>query len=356
MDTLSKSAKTYLALRNTYESCGYRKYAMRKFEEYSLYLENKNFLTSEYVITFNDLHGRLMALKPDVTLSILKNSKGRQGSEKVYYRESVYRLDRQSSEYREIEQLGLEMINCSDIISLTELTILAMMTLQTVDDDYILCVSDMNYVGGMLDTLPDASEEQKSAILSFISQKNPHELKNALTEAGASEGYAEGFADLISLSSGHEEAFSKAEALARNDRMKSSLRKLEKLIESAGSSGRLRLDFSLVNDVSYYSSLVFCGYVSRIPRAVLTGGCYDKLAHKFGKDNGAAGFALCLSDLNGFYDQQSAGDIDVLLLYSEESRLSEVLDKAFALRREGKRVLIEKSIPEGQGYREIIRL
>ena len=78
-------------LSQLFEAAGYKKYKMRKFEEYSLYLENKSFLTSEYVITFNDLSGKLLALKPDVTLSIVKNTKATKDSrEKLYYRESVY--------------------------------------------------------------------------------------------------------------------------------------------------------------------------------------------------------------------------------------------------------------------------
>lgn len=41
----------------------------------SLYAANKSFLLGENVPTFTDLDGRLMALKPDVTLSIAKNTK-----------------------------------------------------------------------------------------------------------------------------------------------------------------------------------------------------------------------------------------------------------------------------------------
>ena len=61
-------------LRSLYSSYGYTKYKMSKFEEYDLYARNKDFLISENVITFTDLSGKLMALKPDVTLSIVKNS------------------------------------------------------------------------------------------------------------------------------------------------------------------------------------------------------------------------------------------------------------------------------------------
>ena len=45
-------------LRSLYEGAGYRAYRMRKFEEYSLYLENRDFLLSDFVITFSDMSGR----------------------------------------------------------------------------------------------------------------------------------------------------------------------------------------------------------------------------------------------------------------------------------------------------------
>ena len=75
-----------LKLRGLYERFGYKKYKMSKFEEYSLYSENKDFLAGDKIITFTDLDGRLMALKPDVTLSIIKNSDINEvTAEKAYY-------------------------------------------------------------------------------------------------------------------------------------------------------------------------------------------------------------------------------------------------------------------------------
>ena len=59
---------------SVFESYGYRQFRMSKFEEYDLYVRNKDFLLSDKIITFNDTNGKLMALKPDVTLSIIKNS------------------------------------------------------------------------------------------------------------------------------------------------------------------------------------------------------------------------------------------------------------------------------------------
>ena len=93
-------------LQKLYGGFGYQRYKMGKFEEYSLYLDNKNFLKSQSVITFNDHGGKLMALKPDVTLSIVKNAAPGQ-PRKVYYKESVYRPDKTTGEFREmVEKIG----------------------------------------------------------------------------------------------------------------------------------------------------------------------------------------------------------------------------------------------------------
>ena len=74
LSILKPQERLSLQLRALYERAGYRKYHMGRFEEYGLYQENLHVLPSEQVITFTDLDGRLLALKPDVTLSIAKNA------------------------------------------------------------------------------------------------------------------------------------------------------------------------------------------------------------------------------------------------------------------------------------------
>ena len=89
-DVLSPQERLVLSLRGLYESYGYTRFPMRRFEEYALYLENKSFLTSESVLSFTNASGQLMALKPDVTLSIVKRARPERGQgEKLYYHESV---------------------------------------------------------------------------------------------------------------------------------------------------------------------------------------------------------------------------------------------------------------------------
>ena len=90
---LKSDERAVYELRSLYREYGYTQYKMSKFEEYDLYSENKDFLVSDGIITFNDTNGKLLALKPDVTLSILKNFKDEENAvQRLYYNENVYRI------------------------------------------------------------------------------------------------------------------------------------------------------------------------------------------------------------------------------------------------------------------------
>ena len=139
-------------LRGLYERYGYRRFKMSKFEEYDLYVRNKDFLVSDRMITFTDARGILMALKPDVTLSIIKNTRAEEaGPRKVYYNESVYRSGQGEETFQEIMQTGLECIGELDLYHIYEVIALAVESLRAIHPDYVLDVSHMGLVSGFME-------------------------------------------------------------------------------------------------------------------------------------------------------------------------------------------------------------
>ena len=99
---LKPEERAILRLRDLYRTYGYTCFKMSKFEAYELYVENKEFLISDRVITFTDTDGKLMALKPDVTLSIVKNAPEGGGVSRVYYNESVFRVSERTHQFKEL--------------------------------------------------------------------------------------------------------------------------------------------------------------------------------------------------------------------------------------------------------------
>jgi ATP phosphoribosyltransferase regulatory subunit len=138
---------------------------MSKFEEYELYVKNKEFLVGDNVITFNDTDGRLLALKPDVTLSIIKNTVYEKGcKQKVYYNENIYRVSKKTHRFKEIMQAGLECIGDIDEYQIFEVLYLAGLSLKAISDDFTLSVSDVKIVNDIL-TVANVSDGGKKEIL-----------------------------------------------------------------------------------------------------------------------------------------------------------------------------------------------
>ena len=215
---LQPKERASFALRALYEAAGCRKYHMGRFEEYGLYQENRSFLSSEQVITFTDLDGRLLALKPDVTLSIAKTAQPAPSETLCYYyHENVYRPSAESLAARSLDALGA---------------------------DWVLEVSHMGYLFGLFDALgvPDAA---RAKLLEKLREKNAHELRAAAGAAGLADA-ADTLCSVLDLSGAYAETMEKAAALCKNDAMRAAVAELKALavpLEKAG--GVIRLDMTL---------------------------------------------------------------------------------------------------------------
>jgi len=350
LDMLRRDERITLELRALYEKYGYRKYRMSKFEEYGLYLENKNFLKSQQIITFHDLDGRVLALKPDVTLSIAKNTHASAASsEKFYYIENVYRLDKRSGGYREISQLGLEYIGRLDDRASWEVICLAQQTLAAIHPRHHMQLSHMGYWISLLDGL-NVDALLRRELMELIRGKRLHELRERLQGAGVAPAAKKLILEAASLAGGFAQTLAAARAGAIYQGMAAALDELEAvyaLLEARGWGGDLMLDFSLVSDSDYYGGVIFQGFVEGVPRALLTGGYYGNLLRKFGRELDAIGFAVDLNELGFLYRSSQENDVDALILYDKDADMDALLTCADAWIAEGKRVRLESSAPEG---------
>lgn len=346
-------------LGRLYEQYGYRKYKMSKFEEYGLYLENMSFLPSRRLLSFTGPDGRLMALKPDVTLSIAKNAPQNPSEpEKLYYTETVYRVPQGGLEFREIMQLGLECIGEIDLYTRFEVLSLACKSLALLSEDGLMVVSHMGFVSGLLEAL-GRSESFNERLLRLISHKNVHEATRLCREAGLSETQCETVTGLISLYGSLDDCLPLVEGLVRNEKMAAALEQLKKLAQlSAGEPGsqRLMLDFSVIHDLDYYNGLIFRGYIEGLPAAVISGGQYDRLMERLDKNSGAIGFALYADQLERFVCRDARYDVDILLLYDEKTDEQTLAAAVSDLTAKGERLRVQKHRPKKLRYRKLMRL
>lgn len=351
MESLFKQdEKAVYALRKLYQSYGYSQFKMSQFEAYDLYAGNKDFLVSEGVITFTDTDGTLMALKPDVTLSIVKNYRSEPACvQKVYYNENVYRIAGASHCYREIMQTGLECLGNVGLYERSEVILLAVRSLQTISDHFVLNLSHLAVVKEVLDHLP-LSEAKKAEVLRCIGEKNEDGLQSVCGTISEQQ-----LAQLLGLIRIHAPiclALEQMSMFAETDALRE-LQSIAGILMQAGIADHVYLDFSIVSDQNYYNGLVFRGYVEGIPSSVLSGGQYDRLMWKMGKNAGGIGFAVYLDQLERLDCGRKPYDVDTVLSYQPDCDISQLLQEADGLRQEGRQVLVLQEVPTKLQYRRL---
>lgn len=353
--SLDFSQRVKNSLSGLYSRWGYTRYTMSKFEEYDLYARNKDFLISDSVITFTDRNGKLMALKPDMTLSIVKNTKDAPTVQKLYYTENVYRVAKGSDCFREIPQVGLECIGPIDDYTICEVLLLAGESLRGISEQSVLDISHLGLVSGLIDSM-GVSEAGKARMLGCIGEKNCHELTNVCREYALAEADVQTLCSLVRISGTPQQAIPQLKDLL-GSRMGREVAQLERILGALDTvQDMLRLDFSVIDDLYYYNGIVFKGFVAGLPASVLSGGQYDKLMQKMHRTSGAVGFAVYLDMLQRLDTPQNQFDVDVVLLYGEDHTPAAVAAAARQIMDGGESVLAQRLIPEGLHYKRLVRM
>lgn len=357
MNYLKQEEKILSELTALYESRGYKKYKPSCFEEYSLYLNNLDFLISKNVITFSGASGRLLALRPDVTLSIINHIKVSDNeTQKLFYTEKVYRQSAGIAEFREINQTGVEVIGEVDAVCEAEILMLVADTLAIISPDYLLDVSHMGFAEGLISSFKVSAEDQIIAY-ALLREKNLHDFEEFAERNNLSQQQIDAFTTAVKVSGNAKSAVSEIKKVAFNKEMTEATAHLETLIDTLTNLGygdRLNVNFSIANNADYYNGVIFNGYIDGVPHSVLSGGRYDNLLAKMGKRSQAIGFALYLGELERYF-KPDGNFVDSLIIYDDKTQVK-ALELSNKILAEGKTVRLARSAPDGVKFGKLINL
>lgn len=350
--------KAIFELRDLYSRYGYNRYKMSRFEEYDLYVRNKDFLVSDEVITFTDRNGRLLALKPDVTLSIIKNSTDSEKHvEKLYYNENVYRVSQSTHNFKEIMQAGLECIGDLSFYEIAEVVLLAAKSLSLISKNYVLDISHMGLIAAIMEDMNLSDQGRKEALV-YLNQKNPHQLTALLESEGVADLKKDKLLSLATLTGKASDILSNLGTMMTTEKEKSAFEELSSLFDILAANGfgdNVRADFSVGNNMKYYSGVVLNGYIEGIPESVLSGGQYDRLLKKMKRQSSAIGFAIYLDLLERYDENNKSYDIDTVLLHSDDTDAVTLTELAEKLSAEGG-VLVCREVPKNKTYRRLMKI
>ena len=352
---LKNDEKAIFGLRSLYSKHGYTQYKMNKFEEYDLYVRNKDFLVSDNIITFTDTSGKLMALKPDVTLSIVRGDREAAAVRKVCYSENVYRCAR-SGGFAEIMQVGLECLGDIDDYCVSEVLLLAAESLRRIAPEGVLTLSHLGVLTALIDGC-GVSREAAAEMLACIGEKNAHGLSLCCAQNGVEAVRAEALESLCACYGAPDTVLPQWERILDGLVDTAPLSQLGQVIASLPETVRamLRIDCAVVDNPRYYNGVVFRGFVPGLPDSVLSGGRYDGLVRRMGRTHGAIGFAVYADRLERLDDGRGF-DVDAVLLYDGDCTPDAVLTAVQSLTAEGLRVTAQRALPEKLTWRRLLRL
>lgn len=342
---MTPAEQTITKCAQLYAKYGYRRFTMNKFEDYALYADNKNFLVDGRLLTFTD-GSKLKALKPDITLSIVKSLAANPRLPlKAFYNETVYRVKKGEKEFSELHQMGLELIGDGSIYATSEVLALAKTSLDAIDANNILDISHMGILMPLIDQACESGAD-RDRLISMITQKNADGIAAMLGAKHPLTVLVNSYAPIGKMIPVLQKMLPDMPAV-------NELAETADVLGAMGLDAGVYLDFSLMHDFGYYNGIIFKGYIKDVPVSVLSGGRYDPLLDRFGISTAALGFAIYLDYIRY---SETKHDTDALLLYTEQDKAADVARAVKTLTEQGYLVLAAQTQPENRSFVKVFNV
>jgi ATP phosphoribosyltransferase regulatory subunit len=253
-------------------------------------------------LRFLNREDHLVALRADFTPAIARIAAGPLSEEnlplKLWYSGSVIRrgvLGRGNP--AEIYQIGGELIGDSSPDADAEILGLV---LESIDQlgvgDFVLHVNHAGVFGGILNELK-LSRAALTALKAEIDRKDVRGLSGRFEELGVRPELQAQIRRLSGLI-GPESVLEEALKVLTNEESRTAVLVLKELASRLSRwHSRLTFDLTEIDDLEYYTGIMFEAFVPQVRKEIGKGGRYDTLLREFGRDLPAVGFSLSLDAL-----------------------------------------------------------
>lgn len=329
-------------IEEVFDKWGYKEIVTPTIEFYQTFNSGFQNLKEEDVYKFFDAKGRILVLRPDMTIPIARvvATKFKDVKEPMRFRycADVFRMHESlGGKKNEYTDCGIELVGLDCEKSDLEILVTALDTLEVLKDtEFKFEIGNIDFFNSAIKDL-NLNEDEKDELALLVDKKSLRALEEYLDKLGVSKKYREFFIELPWLFGG-KEVIEKAKKFALNDELKASVTYLEKLSKALielGYDEKVTFDFGMVPKLNYYSGIIFRGYVDGVGATVLSGGRYDKLISTFGRDLPAIGFSVNLDTL---WDTINTKNLESQIkdeIYYGKNNTIQAIKKSKDLRAEG---------------------
>ena len=303
--------------RRTSVQAGFEEYDTCVLEHEDLYIRKAGDEISKQLFSFEDKSGRRLSLRPEMTPSlarlILQHNKSLSFPIKWFSMPQCFRYERMTKgRRREHFQWNADIIGQPDILAEAEILMLLISACESMGltkKEFKVFINDRRILNAIL-TQINVPEDLHSTVMVILDKRDKissEALVAMLEDTGMSAKQVGQLNEYLSNTDlkDLEENLSDTTGVEQ-------LHSLMDMMDTAGCSGYLKFDISIVRGLSYYTGAVFeVNSPEKKHRAICGGGRYDSLLSAFGGETvPAVGF--------GF------GDVVVLDVLKELGRFPEL--------------------------------
>lgn len=315
-------------LKNRFTTYGYEEIYTSNFENYDLYANMNGSVNHQEMIKTIDNKGQVLVLRPDITIPITQelaqNNKSIQEDLRYFYVLDVFRQAADTNDERESTQAGVEYFGNDSPETDAEVVALAIHLLKDLQVGHFKI--ELGHAGFFKQLIKEVelNEEELTELIQLIQAKNISEIEQFLSNTDIDNNIAHIITSLPFLYGNPLDVLDKANKLPLNQSLIKPLNNIKEIYEGLTAYGleeHLVIDLSLINQMDYYSDIIFQGFIHEIGKPVLMGGRYDTLAKQFGASIPAIGFACDVETLlTGVSSEHLSpkADVDVTIIYDKK--------------------------------------
>lgn len=349
----SKKIEIQKILRQTYIDAGFLEISSPLLEFYDVFNYDKTIFKQEDMYKLFDKQGRMMVLRPDMTTPAVRISatklKKAPHPLKLCYTENIYRQNENlNGKDIEITQSGIEILGAESMKADVEIVTTAIRALLKCGlRNFKIELGQIDFFKSIVKEAKLDCENEK-LLKYYIENKNFTGLEGFIDKNKhlLSEKYRKLFRELPKLF-GEAEVLDKAISMTDNFEAIKSVENVKNVYDAvcdAGYENYISVDLGMIQNIDYYTGIIFRGYTQGIGDSILSGGRYDNLAKQFGDDECATGLAI---DVNNIMEviqniNECGSNKEKILVYYGRGKYKEAYVKAEELRK--KNAIVELSI------------
>ena len=286
------------ALHEVFRHGGFQEIATPALEFFDSFSGQRDIIPEENMIKLVDAEGRILVLKPDLTVPCARVAATKLKDVrplKLSYCQNTFRSKKDRYlDLKEITQAGCETIGSAGPEADAEIIATAIEGLKAAGlRDFTVELGQVNYFKGLMNAT-DLAFADKDQLRHLIDKKDFLGLEKNLDDLGITGDLRTALAELPALYGGTG-ILEKLSVYHLEPKAKDAIANLSavvSILRQGGYEKYLAVDLGMVSALSYYTGVIFQGFVPGYGTPILSGGRYDHLLEKFGEPDCATGFSV----------------------------------------------------------------